>query len=319
MLPIVDRPMLEHSLAWLGRQRSGEARLVEQAVLSMGYKPDAILDTYADRVCAAMPFECAVESQPLGTAGGIAFGAAQANIKESFVAVNGDILCDVACAELLAAHRRNSAVATIALTQVADPSRFGVVEINPAGQVQRFVEKPGPGDTDSRLINAGIYVLEPEALEAVPENGNVSIERDVFPELAAQGVLWAHQCEGAWLDVGTPEAFLRAQFWKAGLSQGADSWPPRQSSSSYRHPEAAVADGASVGGSVVMAQVRVEAGARVERSALLPGCVIEAGATVLDSIVGAQVVVGPNAVVRDLSVIAANVEAGSTLSGARHG
>lgn len=332
-------------MKWLGQQPNGDSQFIDQAVLSMGYKPDAILDTYADRICAGMPFECAVEPKPLGTAGGIAFGAAHAKIKESFVAVNGDILCDFSCAELIAAHRSNPALATIALTEVADPSRFGVVEISQSGQVERFVEKPGRGESTSKLINAGIYVLEPEVLEAIPENQSVSIERDIFPDLATKGLLFAHKCEGAWIDVGTPEAFLRAQFLKAKLPQGAHSKQEGLLSSSedllseglvssskgllsssegllqnsYVHPEAVLEGRALVANSVLMSQVQIKDDARVERSALLPGCVIEAGATVLDSIIGPKAVVGQNALVKDLSVISANVEAGSTLSGARHG
>ena len=310
-LPIADQPMLEHIMAWLCRQTSAGSPLITEAVLSLGYKPDAIERSYPEGVCAELPFSCAVEPEPLGTAGGLAFGAAHAQLNETFLAMNGDILCDFDCEQLLAVHQRNQAAATIALTEVADASRFGVVETDSDGQVLRFVEKPQPQETTSRWINAGIYILEPEALAGVEPGRNVSIEREVFPELAAQGRLSAHQFRGSWLDAGTPEAFLQAQFLQAGLNEG--------DTSNYVHPQAVVSEAATASHSVIMSQVEVQPEATVERSALLPGCVVEAGASVRDSIIGPGAVVGSQAQVETLSVVAANVAPGERLDAARHG
>jgi len=315
MLPIADRAMLEHIMEWLRRQQTQGSQLIDRAVLSMGYKPDAIVEAYPQGVCAEMPFECVVEPEPLGTAGAIAFGAAQAQITETFLAMNGDILCDFSCQQLLETHRRNHASATIALTEAADPSRFGVVETTASGLVERFIEKPSPDESPSKWINAGIYILEPSVLADLPEGQNISIEREVFPRLAAEGLLYAHQFRGEWIDAGTPEAFLRAQFSKAGLAAPQDDCEPSQI---YRHPEAVVASQAAVSHSVLMAGVQVQDNATVERSVLLPGCVIETGAAVRDSIVGRAAVVGHDAVVENLSVVSGTVGAGQRLNGSRY-
>ena len=146
-LPIADRPMLEHIMAWLGSQASAGSPLIAEAVLSLGYKPDAIEQSYPEGICAELPFACAVEPEPLGTAGGLAFGAAHAQLDETFLAMNGDILCDFDCEQLLTVHQRNQAAATIALTEVADASRFGVVETDcrrPGAQVRG--KAPATGD-----------------------------------------------------------------------------------------------------------------------------------------------------------------------------
>lgn len=361
MLPIADRPMLEHIMAWLSQQLDDAVApaaptsppatassatptapanphpLITQAVLSLGYRPDAIEAGYPDKTCAGLPFDCAVEPEPLGTAGGIAYGAAAAGITDTYLAMNGDILCDFSCGDLLRTHRQNQAIATIALKQVADPSRFGVVETDERGRVARFVEKPSPGDSPSNWINAGIYILEPAALAGVPLGQNVSIEREIFPALAERGQLFASKCRGVWFDAGTPQAFMEAQFHKAGLpalggseldgsagSDGLDLGSSDTSSDtsatpSYVHPRADLSPSAGLSHSVVMSGVRVGERARIERSVLLPGCVIGADVVVRDSIIGMTARISDRAAVTNLSVVCGNVEAGQNLSAARHG
>ncbi len=337
MLLIADRPMLEHIMAWLSQQVDGSPtsagptspdgsptspgptppQLITQAVLSLGYKPDAIEAGYPQKICAGLPFDCAVEPEPLGTAGGIAHGAAHAGITSTYLAMNGDILCDFSCADLLRTHRQNQATATIALKQVADPSRFGVVETDERGQITRFVEKPNPGDSPSNWINAGIYILEPEALAGITPGRNVSIEREIFPDLAERGQLFAVKCQGTWFDAGTPQTFLEAQFHLAGLAASAGQDNPNPSN--YVHPQANLSASANLSHSVVMSGVRVGERAKIERSVLLPDCVIGADVVVQDSIVGTAAQIGERASVTNLSVACGNVEAGQKLNAARHG
>ena len=112
--------------------------------------------------------------------------------------------------ELVRFHRSTGAKATILLTPVADPSRYGLVRVAGDGRVESFLEKPRPEDIDTDLINAGLYVLEPEVLELVPEGRAVSIEREVFPRLAEAGTVFGVALPGYWLDVGTPESYLQA-------------------------------------------------------------------------------------------------------------
>lgn len=299
MLPVVDRPMIEWVLAELNRHG------VDDAVLALGYRPDAFAARYSDGVCAGVRLHYAVEPEPLDTAGAIRFAAADAGIDGRFVVVNGDVLTDLDLTALVAFHDARGGEGTIALHRVADPSAFGVVPTDADGRVQAFVEKPPPGEAPTDLINAGTYVLEPQVLDRIAGGRRVSIEREVFPAMVADGALYACDDGGAyWRDTGTPRQYLDAMLDIVEGRRPALGPPPPAV-----HPDASV--GGEVDGAVVMAGAAVAAGAVVRRSAVLPGAVVGAGALVEDSIVGPGAVVGPDARVRDGSVIGDDVEVGA--------
>lgn len=336
LLPVAGLPMIERVLAGLARHG------VDQAVLSLGYRPDAFLAAYPDDVAAGVRLTYAVEPEPLDTAGAIRFAADEAKLAETFVVVNGDVLTDLDLSALVAFHRRRLATATIALVPVDDPSRFGVVPTDPDGRVTAFVEKPPPGEAPTNAINAGTYVLEPEVLDRIPDGQRVSVERDTFPALVAESRLYGLVSEEYWLDTGTPEAYLQAN---ADLVSGRRGLPPAPGAVSV--PDAGpgvwvtgapvlagemdgpvlVGDGAElcpgslVRSSVVGGGAVVEAGARVEESVLLNGAVVEEAALVRRSIVGARGRVGSGAVLQDVSVVGdgAHVEPGAHVVGGRIG
>ena len=290
MLPIVGVTMLERVVGRLGEQG------VTEVVLSLGFEPDQFRRAFPGGVCAGVPIHYAQEPTPLDTGGGIAFAARSAGIDDTFLALNGDVLTDLDIATLVAAHRASGAAGTIALTPVEDPSRYGVVDTDEDGRVRSFIEKPAPGTAPSNWINAGTYVLEPSVLDLVPPGAASSIERDVFPHLAAAGTLFAVGSEAYWVDAGTPDAYLQAQL---DLVAGRRLGGPEPGVA----PDAVVEAGASVERSVVGSGVRVGAGATVVDSVLSAGVRIGAGARVTGSIVGGDTVIGEGAVVEGLSVI----------------
>jgi mannose-1-phosphate guanylyltransferase len=292
MLPVVDRPMIEWVLAALARHG------VDDAVLSLGYKPDAFAAAYPDGVCAGVRLHYAVEPEPLDTAGAVRFAALDAGIDERFVVVNGDVLTDVDLSALVAAHAASGAEGTIALHRVEDPSAFGVVPTEADGRVIAFVEKPPRDEAPTDLINAGTYVLEPSVLDRIEGARRVSIEREVFPAMVADGALYArHDGDVYWIDTGTPQQYLTAMLDIVdGRRSGIAAPPPV-------HPDAVVAPDAVVDGAVVMAGATVGAGAAVRRSAVLPGAQIAAGAVVEGSVVGTNAVVGADARVVGGSVL----------------
>jgi mannose-1-phosphate guanylyltransferase len=258
MLPVMNRPFLEHQVEHL--QRHG----VDRIVLACGYRPDAIRAHFGDDL------EYVVEPEPLGTGGAIAH--AGRGIGETFVVANGDVLTDLDLTALVAFHRERGARMTIALHPVDEPSRYGVVVTDADGAVSAFVEKPAPGTIAANTINAGTYVVEPDVLELIPEGRAVSVEYEVFPALVGAG-LYARSFTGYWRDIGTPASYLDANVERLPEGGAID-------------PTATVAPGASVTGSVVGAGCRVEADARVHRSVLLPGAVVTAGRNVDNLVVG---------------------------------
>ena len=151
------------------------------------------------------------EKEELGTAG--CLNLVKEKINEPFLMFNGDVLADIDLGDFMVFHQENKSLATIALTPVDDPSRFGVARLK-GNMILEFVEKPKKGKEPSKLINAGVYLLEPDVLEYVPK-GFAMMERDVFPKLAAEGKLTGYSFTGQWFDTVTVEAYERAiKNWK---------------------------------------------------------------------------------------------------------
>lgn len=305
MLPVVDQPMIERVVRSLGRHG------VTEAVLSLGYRPDAFMESYPDGTCAGVRLSYAVEPEPLDTAGAVRFAAEAAGIDETFIVVNGDVLTDLDVGALWEFHRSHGGEGTIALTPVEDPSRYGVVPIDGDGRVIEFVEKPPAGTAPSNWVNAGTYVLEPAVLDLIEGGRKVSIERETFPTLASQRSLYAVQSSAYWLDAGTPASYLQAQL---DLIDGH-----RGEAEAAVHPTVELSGDAAVRHSVVMAGARVGDAVELTGSVVLPGARIEAGSVIVDSIIGAHARIGSGCSLRDLTVVGheVHIEPGTALVGAR--
>jgi mannose-1-phosphate guanylyltransferase len=305
MLPIVNRPMIEHVLAPLADHG------IDDVVLSLGYRPDAFADAYPKGTCAGVTLHYAVEPEPLDTAGAIRFAARDAGITERFLVLNGDILTDLDLAALIAFHDGRGAEGTIALQSVEDPSRFGVVPTDDEGRVLAFVEKPPRDEAPTNLINAGTYVFEPSVLDRIAEGRKVSVERETFPAMAAERSLYALDGSTYWLDTGTPQQYVQAQL---DLIDGV-----RGTAVDGVHEGSHVDESATVERSVVGRGAVVGAGATVVRSVLLPFAEVRAGATVIDSVVGESTVIDDGAEILDGTVIGdfEQVMAGTRLQGVR--
>ena len=289
MLPILHKPMIEHVLEHLASHG------INEAVLSMGYRPDAFVDAYPDGVCAGVKLHYAIEPEPLDTAGAIRFAAHHSGIVDRFVVVNGDVLTDLDLGALVAFHAQHGGEGTIALHQVEDPSAFGVVPTDDNGKVLAFVEKPPRDEAPTDLINAGTYVLEASVLDRITAGRKVSIEREIFPAMVDDGVLYAMSGHTYWIDTGTPAKYLQAQM---DLLRGV-----RGERALGVHPSATIADDAVVARSVIGADAVVEAGAVVRGAVVMPGAHIGAGAIVERAIVGRRAIVGEGARVDDVAVL----------------
>lgn len=284
LLPVAGVPMLERAVAQLA------AHGVDEVILSMGYKADAFRAAYPDGQCIGVPVRYVVEDEPLDTGGAIAYAADEAGVDARFVVINSDVLTDMDYSALIATHEATGAHATIGLTPVDDPSRFGVVVTDPDGRVTAFIEKPPAGTAPTNLINAGIYVMEPAALAGIERGRRVSVEREVFPALVDQGSLFAAAIDGYWIDIGNPTAYIQANLDVAG--------------NSVIDPSATVDPSAVVTDSVVLDGAVIAPNAVVDRSVIGPGARVGAGACVREF-----AVVGPGAVVADgAEVIGGSVE-----------
>ncbi len=299
MLPIGHIPMITRLVDRLGRGG------VTEVVLALGFRPEPFIEAFPDGQCGDVVLTYAVEPEPLDTAGAIKFAAEFAGIDDTFVVANGDVMTDLDVAALVDAHRSFGAEATLHLIGVDDPSAFGVVDLADGGSVRAFVEKPAPGTEPSNLINAGTYVFEPSVLARIPAATKVSVERDTFPRIVADGGLYGVATHDYWIDAGVPTLYRAANL---DLLDGKR----RTERCDAIAPSAEVSVDAVVRHSIVGERVRVAAGALVVDSVLLPGASVAAGATVERSLVMGAV--GLDAVVRD-SMIGADghVADGDTL------
>jgi mannose-1-phosphate guanylyltransferase len=337
LLPIANEAHLERQLAWLA------AHGVDEVVLSMGYLPDKFHEHFGHDQMGRDVFDnvtlrYAIEGEPLGTAGAIRFAAE--GIDERFIVCNGDILTGLDLGAMVRFHDERGAEATISLTQVTDPSAFGVVPTNPDGGVIAFVEKPAPGKAPSNWINAGTYIVEPGFLDRIPPRLNVSVERETFPRMLAQpGLLCGYQSADYWLDIGTPEKYLQAHDdvleGRVGLppARGAIEVSPRvwvQGTGAIDpdakiEPPVLVGDGARVHAgarihrSVLGAGVVVETGAELDGAVVHDGAFVAAGSSVRDSVVGRDAVIRPEVALGDETIVGAaiTVSSGTRISGGR--
>lgn len=202
MVPVLNRPFMEHMLGYL------RSFGIKEVVLALCYLPNVINDYFGDGSNMGMKLYYVVEEQPLGTAGAVK--NAEAFLNDRFLVLNGDIYCQINIEEMLEIHIKRGAVASIALTPVDDPTRYGVVEMDADNRILRFLEKPKREEAISNLINAGIYVLEPEILGYIPTGQKFMFEHHLFPFLLEKNkLILGYPATGYWIDMGTGEKYLQ--------------------------------------------------------------------------------------------------------------
>ncbi|AMA73286.1 MULTISPECIES: nucleotidyltransferase family protein [Aneurinibacillus] len=205
MALIGNRPWLEHLILHL------KSEGIADFVIAVKHYPEMIRDYLGDGTSLGVRIQYAVEETLLGTAGAIK--NAQEFLDDRFLVVNADIVHQVAIQPLLDFHLEHGGAVTIGLTEVKDPSQYGVVEQDPFGQIVRFVEKPSKEEAPSNRINAGIYVMEKTVLEWIPKGEEVSIERETFPLLIEKGMrVYGKVIDGYWLDMGTKERYRKVHW-----------------------------------------------------------------------------------------------------------
>ena len=299
MAPIVGTPIIQHIFELLAEAG------VDEIHVNVHHLANTILEAYGSRTSVNGTTVCIThEARLMGTAGGVKRIADR--FDETFVVVMGDALTDVDVQEVVALHKERGALATLALTRVTDTSQYGVVELDSEQNIVGFQEKPDPGEAVSNLANTGIYVLEPEVLEYIPEDTFFDFAEDVFPRLLQVGEKFVgYEGNFYWSDIGTLEAYQAAQ--RVALSGKVRLKIPGERRSEglwvdrgvWLHPTAAlegrvvlrrdtvIGRGVTlIGDTTVGSGCRVRPGATVKRSVLLPGSSVGEGAYVEGCIVG---------------------------------
>ena len=205
MLPIVNRPIMEHIIDLLVRHGFSEQ------IATVQFLSSVIRSYFGNGEDLGVQLTYATEETPLGTAGSVK-NAEDELREETFVVISGDALTDIDLTKLVAYHREKGAVATICLKSVPNPLEFGVVITKEDGSIERFLEKPNWGEVFSDTINTGIYVLEPEVFDFIPDDTVFDFSEDLFPLLLDKGLpMFGYVADGYWCDVGNIDTYMQAQ------------------------------------------------------------------------------------------------------------
>lgn len=312
MLPSAGLPFLTHLLSRIA------AAGIEHVILGTSYKPAVFEAEFGDGSALGLQIEYVTEEHPLGTGGGIANVAGKLR-NDTAMVFNGDVLSGADLAQLLDFHRSNRADVTLQLVRVGDPRAFGCVPTDEEDRVVAFLEKTEDPPTDQ--INAGCYVFERNVIDRIPQGREVSVEREVFPALLADGdcKIYGYVDASYWRDMGTPEDFVRGS---ADLVRGIAPSPALRGHRGEQlvHDGAAVSPGALlIGGTVVGRGAEIGPGTRLDGAVIFDGVRVEAGCVIERSIIGFGARIGPRALIRD-GVIGDGADIGARcelLSGAR--
>jgi len=311
LFPLVGRPMIYWTLEML---RSFD---VKEVVLAVNYLAASLRAAVGENY-KGMRIQYSLEEVPLGTGGPIKLASRRMKLNETFVVMNGDIIADIDLEKMLRHHQETRALVTDALTEVKDPSSFGSGVLDSTGRIIRFVEKPAPKQAISHLVNAGIYLIEPEILKMIPSERKVSMEREIFPLLARRRRLAGFNFPGYWFDIGSLSDYRRANFEllrkdalrgilrarDAKIAESAVVKPPV-----YMGIRSTIGRRATAGPYLLIGNnSNIQRRTRVSESILFDGVTVSDESQVSGAVIGSNVTVGRGVRIEPGAVIAPNVQ-----------
>ncbi len=288
MIPLINRPIMEHIIELLKRHG------ITDLVLLLYHQPEVIKKYFSDGSEFGVHITYVTPLDDFGTAGAVK--AAARHLTGRFLIISGDLLTDFDLGQVLAFHEQHGASATITLTSVTDPLQFGVVITDREGRITNFLEKPGWGEVFSDTINTGIYVIEPEVLDLIPDGENRDWAKDVFPAMLQRKLpLYGCRLEGYWADIGNPEAYLDAcRDILAGKVAVSVNEPPRAPGESlYISADAQVDSLAELQGMVVLGD-----NTSLQGRVRLRNCVVGRNCRIEDDVVLEETVLWDNVTIR---------------------
>jgi len=312
MLPIMNKPMMEHTMMMLK-----DLGITEFIVL-LYFKPEVIQDYFKDGSDFGIKITYIVPDDDYGTAGAVKL-AQEAIGDENFIIISGDLVTDFDFAKIFDFHKAKNSKLSIGLTSVENPLQFGVVIANEDDVIEKFLEKPSWGEVFSDTINTGIYIIEPEILDYIPAGDNFDFAKDLFPLLMREGVpLMAHNLSGYWRDVGNPESYrevyedILSHRLKFNISGFKKEYPDGVLYSSVEYN---LDSSIEIIGTVVLAEnVTIKNGVKLNNVVIGRDVTIGSHSKIKDSVFWEDIVVGSgskfdNCVICNDNVIGKNVTA----------
>jgi len=293
MIPLVNQPFIEHMIENMRDQG------ISEVILAVQYLAERFRESLGDGSRLGVKVHIVEEPEPRGTAGAVK--NVEHMLDGTTFVFNGDVMTDLDLQAMLAFHRERQSMLTIALTPVEDPTAFGLVETNGDGRIRRFLEKPRPEDITTNMINAGTYIIEPEAFRYVPPHQYYMFERGLFPVmLQTSDPMFGYPSHSYWTDVGKPQTYLDVHHdiligkvrYKFRGQQIADRiWAE---GAVTIHPTAQIVGPVALG-----AGVEIGAGAKIIGPTVIgEDCVIGADATLEGAVLWDRNVIGEEALLR---------------------
>jgi mannose-1-phosphate guanylyltransferase len=304
MVPVLNVPFLEHVI------RNLKEHNVMEIIMAQYYLPASMREYFGDGSKLGVKLYYVMEESPLGSAGAVK------NIEDfldcTFFVLNGDIIQNRDLTAILKFHRRHHAKATVVLTPVTNPTLYGVVETDKRNKVKRFTEKPKPEEVTTNMINAGTWVVEPEVLQRIPPNTKFSFERDLFPQMLADGLpFYAYPTDNYWMDTGTPENYL--QLHRDLLSGKYDGYKPEKDVTTGTGCK--IHTSVKFKGKVIIGDnCKIASGVKITGPVVIgPNCKIGEDTTVKDSVVWHDITIGKSVAIKS-SILADNCKIGDDCS-----
>ena len=315
ILPVLDKPCLRYLIESMAE--SG----IEEIILACGYKSAQLVSAIGDGSDMGISIEYSYEDEPRGTAG--AMKMVEDRLDKVYAAANGDVFADISLREQINTHFSCGAEVTLALTPVSNPTEFGIARLDGDGRITEFKEKPKQEEVFSNLVNAGVYIVNRQALSYVPENAFFDFSKNLLPILMQeQKRIQGFTLKGLWRDVGRPADLIGANTDMASKQYDQMSWGGSQVESSAIRKPFYLGKGASVTGSDVYAAVVMEnsvvtdsrltntvimkgctiSSAKIENSVIGAGCRVSPGAVIISSVVGDGTVIEANRKIKDEKV-----------------
>ena len=303
LFPIVNKPLLQ----WTYEQLAANG--VDEAILAVNGLTEFYLRQHQiPKYGLTIKYSHDPPKMPLGTAGPIKKAEKLIGHNEPFLVLNGDIFADINYREIIENHKKGKAIATIALHEAEDPSRYGVAELAKNNLIKRFIEKPPKETAPSNLINVGVYVLSPKIFDCIPAGRAVSMEREIFPKLAEKEALYGHKVNGLWIDIGKPEEYMQTN--KILLDTLTEKQKqPRTSKFELKNP-VAIDKGVTIGENSVIGpyavlgkNVSIGRNVQIRDSVIFPEAKIDDFASISGALIGEGVVIGKKAKIGEGCII----------------
>jgi len=299
----VNKPLLQWTFERLAQNN------IDNVILAVFYQTEVHIKHHrVPRYGVHVTYSHDPLRKPLGTGGSIKKAEKFLGHSAPFLVLNGDIFADVNYTEILKTHKEKNATATMALYAVKNPSRYGVAVLAKDKRITRFIEKPKLEAAPSNLINAGVYVLNPEIFKYIPEGRAVSIEHEIFPKLAEEGGLYGHVFKGPWMDIGKPEDYLRINKQMLDLPQ----YSQKIKAGNYleiRNPLAVdkkvtISEKSTIGPYVILGRnVAIGKQVKIEDSVVFPETRISDFSSLNGAIIGEGVTIGKRAKIEENCII----------------